>query len=177
MPIQPTPSSNGDLPEPARKNVATVAQLEQQLHGDSTWAERAGSTIAKLFGSLGFVLVHLVVVALWIAFNTGLLPGFTPFDPFPFALLALVIGVEFLILTTFVLINQNTQARRMESWIHLSLQIALLAEQESTKSMEMLRKLCKRLGIESIHDEQDVKELIQSTSVESLAKEIEEARK
>ena len=119
----PDPGANGhpvrarpDLPEPARQNVQTVAQLEQQLHGEHSWSERAGSAVADYFGSLAFVLAHLAFVAAWVALNGGAVSGGAPFDPYPFSLLGLIIGVEFLVLTTFVLINQKRQARRQESW-------------------------------------------------------------
>jgi hypothetical protein len=48
-------------------------------------------------------------------------------------------GVEFIFLTTFVLMNQKHQMGRTEQWAHLDLRLSMLAEQEVTKNMEMLR--------------------------------------
>jgi uncharacterized membrane protein len=156
----------------ARKNVETIAQVEQQLVGRRTRAERVADTVARFFGKLRFIAAHIVFIAAWFAYNLGILPNVEPFDPYPFPFLGLIVGIEFIFLTTFVLMNQNLQSRREEQWAHLNLQLAMLAEHEVTKNMQMLHMICAHLGLEQPTSDREVKELTQATPVATLVEEI-----
>ena len=106
-----------------------------------------------------------------------MLINFEAFDPYPFPLLSLVVGIEFILLTTFVLMNQNLQSRRQEKWGHLTLQISLLTEQEVTKNMQMLHKICGRLGLEDESGaDLESKDMARTTPLAELVQEIEKAR-
>ncbi len=168
--------SSAPLNPTARKNVEAIAQLEQQLHGRRSRAERVSDRVARFFGSLGFVAAHVVAFTAWIASNVHVVPGVPAFDPYPFPFLGFVVGVEFIFLTTFVLINQNVQSRRQEQWGHLTLQVCLLTEQEVTKTMQMLHLVCRHFKLESAAADQESNDLAQATPVTELVAEIEKAR-
>ncbi len=168
---------SNSLPTTAKKNIETIAQVEQVLHGDRSHVERIGIKIAKFFGSLWFIAAHVAFLAVWLVLNGHVLPNAPAFDPFPFPFLSLVVGIEFIFLTTFVLINQNFQSKRQEHWGHLNLQVCMLAEQEVTKNMQMLHLICQQLGIQkSAADHREVQEMVQATPVTTLAEEIQKAR-
>ena len=168
--------SSAPLPTTARKNVEAIAQVEQQLLEWRSRVERAGDRIARFFGSLWFIAAHAALLAGWVALNARLLPGVGAFDPYPFPFLGLVVGVEFIFLTTFVLMNQNLQSRRQEQWGHLTLQLVLLTEQEVTKTLQMLHLLCQERGLEKPGADQESKDLARTTPVTALVEEIEKAR-
>lgn len=168
--------SSAPLPSTARKNIEAIAQMEQQLHGRRSRAEKASDRIARFFGSLGFVAAHVVVFAAWIASNVHVVPGVPAFDPYPFPFLGFLVGIEFIFLTTFVLINQNLQSKRQEQWGHLTLQICLLTEQEVTKTMQMLHLICRHLKLEGAAADHEAIDLAQATQVTELVAEIEKAR-
>jgi len=76
-----------------------------------TEAERAESiqnqiadTITTFAGSMMFVYIHLVWFAIWIIANKVMSKGF---DPFPFGLLTMIVSLEAIFLSTFVMISQN----------------------------------------------------------------------
>jgi uncharacterized membrane protein len=73
--------------------------------------------------------------------------GWRPIDPFPFSFLTLVVSLEAIFLTLFVLISQNNLTRQSERRAHLDLQINLLAEQESTKTVELLERIARQLHL------------------------------
>jgi len=164
----------------AKKNIEAIAQVEQQLHGRRSRVEKFGDGIAAFFGSLWFIGAHAAFLVIWIVVNTGLLPGLLPgltvFDSYPFPFLGLIIGIEFIFLTTFVLMNQNLQSRRQEKWGHLTLQVCLLAEQEVTKNMQMLHQICQHLKLNNPGTDEELQDLTQTTHVTSLVEEIEKAR-
>ena len=67
--------------------------------------------ITRFSGSMSFVAFHVIWFILWIALN---LLGSVKFDPFPFGLLTLVVSLEAIFLSTFVLISQNRQSVRAD---------------------------------------------------------------
>jgi uncharacterized membrane protein len=156
------------LSDTAKKNVETIAYVEQQLLGRRNLADRIGDSIAMFFGRLRFIAAHAVFFAVWFIVNLGLVPAIAPFDPYPFSFLGLIVCIEFIFLTTFVLMNQSLQAGREEQWAHLNLQVAMLAEHEVTKNMQMLHMICKHLSAM----DREVSELAQPTAVTPLAEAI-----
>ena len=160
----------------AKKNIDAIAQVEQQLHGRRSRVERLGDGIATFFGSVWFIAAHTVFLSIWIVLNIGLLPGVTAFDRYPFPFLGLIIGIEFIFLTTFVLMNQNLQSRCQEKWGHLTLQVCLLTEQEVTKNMQLLQQICQHLKLKNVGTDEELQDLTQTTHVTSLVEEIEKAR-
>lgn len=158
----------------AKKNVETIAKVEQQLAGQRTQVDRIGDAIARFFGTLRFVIAHAIFILIWFVLNLGLFPNVQPFDPYPFPFLGLIVGIEFIFLTTFVLMNQSLQSRREAQWAHLNLQLAMLAEHEVTKNMQMLHLICKHLGLEDPTEDNELKELAQTTPVATLVNEIAE---
>ena len=160
----------------ARKNIEAIAQIERELLGRRSRVEKIGDAIARFFGSLWFIAAHIVFFTVWIVGNVVSVFDMEPFDPYPFAFLGLIVGIEFIFLTTFVLMNQNLQSKRQEHWGHTSLQVCLLTEQEVTKNMQMLHRICRRMGLEESTGEKPVHDLVQATSVTELVQEIEKAR-
>ena len=171
-------SPESALTATAKKNVETIAQLEQQLLRQRSRLEHVGERIAGFFGSFYFIVAHAALIATWLLLNVRAIPGVRPFDPYPFALLSTLVGIEFILLTTFVLMNQKHQMRRGEQWVHLQLQLSMLTEQEVTKNMQILNLICQELRLtHPTHSHAlEVQELTQATQVSALVDEIEKVR-
>jgi uncharacterized membrane protein len=105
-----------------------------------------------------------------------MISGERSFDPFPYVFLNLVVAIEAVFLSTFVLISQNREARHADQWAHLDLQISMLAEQENTKVLKMLQAICDRLGLGDAARDKELKDLLEKTRVEELAEHLEKAR-
>ena len=99
-------------------------------------------------------------------------PGLRPFDPYPFLLLSVVVSIEAIFLSTFVLMKQNRMSRRADQRNHLDLQINLLSEREMTTVLQLLHSISARLGIPVSGEH--IKDLITETSVAELAQQISE---
>ncbi len=155
----------------AKRNMAAIAQLEQQLLSRRSEAERVGGAVARFFGSFRFIVIELSFVAAWVALNTGMIAGKSPFDPYPFPLLGLIVGVEFIFLATFVLMNQKHQIRRAEQWSHLHLQISKHTERKVAKSMRMLLLICEELALDRPTGNPKMSELAENTAISALADE------
>lgn len=155
-----------------RQNVETMHRLEETAMARRTGADRVAAAIARFCGSMTFVWLHVAVFAAWIGYNV--LPWFRPFDPYPFTFLTLVVSLEAIFLSTFILISQNYDMRVSERRNQLDLQINLLAEQENTKTLQILERIARKVGAH-IGDDPQVKALEEATRPDSLVDQIEEA--
>ena len=154
------------------QNVATIAALEAATLAERTVTERLADEIARIAGSAWFALLHLGWFAAWFLVNAGVFPLLPAFDPYPFSLLTLTVSLEVIFLTIFVLISQSRMTRQADRRAHLNLQINLLAEQESTRTVELLERIAAHLGVSSPH-ERDEGELARPTSVRDVVATLE----
>ncbi len=112
------------------------------------------------------------VFAIWIAANVRLFP-IEPFDPYPFSLLTILVGLEAIFLTLFVLASQNRLTQEENRRAHLDLQVNLLAEQEMTLVLQMLKEICEHLGLRDTIQSRKFIELVKATDVSQLAENLE----
>ena len=118
----------------------------------ATPLQRIADGIAWFSGSMGFLFINAAWFAIWIAINT--LPlGIPVFDPFPFGLLTMILSIEAIFLSCFVLISQNRQGEKdrvrsdieYEVNIKAELEVAHLHEKVDRIHTEMLERF---VGIE-----------------------------
>lgn len=139
--------------DPAADNIRAILDLERQAAREATFGERAGARISNLIGSMTFVTIHAIAMIAWIAWNQ-LAPEASRFDPYPYGLLTFIVSLEGVLIATFVLIAQNRMSRQTDQRDHLNLQIDLLAEQEMTIMLKMLRRISERLGVGAEDEEE-----------------------
>ncbi|MES2923122.1 MAG: DUF1003 domain-containing protein [Verrucomicrobiota bacterium] len=120
-----------------------------------------------------FLAVNAVGFAVWISLNTVILEK--PWDPFPFSFLTLVVSLEAIFLSIFLLIASNRGARVDQRRSHLDLQINLLAEQENTEIMKLLHLISRKVGVGE-NGEKGFEVLKQTTSPELLIAQIDSLR-
>jgi uncharacterized membrane protein len=160
--------------DPAKQNVRLIARLENAASHHRSTTAVISDVIAGFAGSGTFILIHVGWFGIWVLLNVGLIPGIRPFDPYPFTFLTMIVSLEAIFLSIFVLISQNHMAHLADRRAHLDLQINLLAEQENTLILRMLRQLCEKQGIK--HDQTtDIGDaLFLKTDLEALMKDLEE---
>lgn len=152
------------------KNVETVKRLEEQARKQRTPTDRLAEKIASFCGSMTFVWVHILWFGGWILLNV--VPGIRHVDPFPFTFLTLIVSLEAIFLSTFILISQNLDSRISERRSHLDLQLNLLSEQENTKMIFMLHAIAEKVGADLSQDPQ-LQALSEETQPERLIEQIE----
>jgi uncharacterized membrane protein len=88
---------------PHAARVHHPAFVAQRLRRYNDVQLRIADKITAFAGSMGFVYIHTVIFGAWV--GTGLFGA----DPFPFNFLTLVVSLEAIFLSAFVLIGQNRQ--------------------------------------------------------------------
>lgn len=91
--------------------------------------ERIADWISWFSGSMTFLLLNAGWFALWIGLNT--LPlGFEHFDPYPFGLLTMIVSLEAIFLSCFVLLSQSRQAQKDRVRSDIEYEVNIKAELE-----------------------------------------------
>ena len=86
----------------------------------------------------------------------------------------MIVSLEALFLTLFVLITQNRMSQEADKRAELDLQINLLAEKEATMVLRILHDISAQLGVET-RAIKDLKELLKETRIEEIAKKLDKA--
>jgi uncharacterized membrane protein len=161
----------------ARRNVRTIANLEHAALHHRSLTARVSDVVCQFAGSGSFILVHAAWFTAWMLMNMGKIPGLQPFDPYPFTFLTMIVSLEAIFLSIFVLISQNRMAHQADRRAHLDLQINLLAEEENTTILRMLRALCQKQGIdlETLLEDggDDDSDLLRKTDIQALMRDLE----
>lgn len=128
-----------------RTRVSRNANEEVVEH--STPLEKIADAISWFSGSMPFLGLNALWFGVWIAINT--LPlGLPKFDPYPFGLLTMILSIEAIFLSCFVLISQNRQAQKdrvrsdieYDVNIKAELEVAHLHEKTDRMYTEMLER-------------------------------------
>jgi CRP/FNR family cyclic AMP-dependent transcriptional regulator len=112
------------------RNANDVAEKQQ------TSLTRIADAVPRMVGNLPSTVLHAAFFAGWIAINLGIAGELGRFDPYPFGLLSVIISLEAIFLTLFVLTSQNRQGARdrirsdieFETSINTEVKIARLHE-------------------------------------------------
>ncbi len=147
MPAEPASST----PPPAlgrvlERNIIAVTRQRARARHRRSRSDRVADRITDFSGSMAFVYLHLVWFGVWVIANTGFF-GLHAFDPFPYGLLTMIVSLEAIFLSTFVLISQNRMGEENDHRADLDLQVDLLAEHETTRILQMLQAIQDHLGI------------------------------
>jgi uncharacterized membrane protein len=130
----------------ALAHIDSIVKQEEQAMERRSYSERFADSVGTFAGSLTFVVLHLLLLVAWLLTNSGKISGIRPFDSYPFALLGVIVAVEAVILSSFILMRQNRMMRLGERRDHLNLQVDLLAEKESQPSCRWYARFAGKWG-------------------------------
>ena len=155
-----------------RRGVANRAfrAIKAQRNAQRDWIEVIADALNYMASSTPFLVVHVLWFASWILWNTGQI-GLRPFDPFPFGLLTMVVSLEAIFLSIFVLMAQRRESAIAEMREEISLQVSLRLEEEVTKTLQLVAGLYTRLGHRMAEDE-ELGEMLQPLDVEAIEREL-----
>jgi uncharacterized membrane protein len=137
---------NDSLEKLTQRNVETIARIEAASDKYRTFGEHISDLVAGWIGSWTFILAQTSILFLWMALN--IMAWMQHWDPYPFILLNLALSFQAAFTGPVIMISQNRQSRLIEKRSKLDLQINLLAEQENTEIIRLLRLLCEHSKID-----------------------------
>jgi uncharacterized membrane protein len=145
--------SRAELPPSVNENIETIADFYDRHEQHMSWPQTVIEKISLFLGSPGYV------------------------DAPPFQWLQGIVTLNAFVISTTVLIRQHRMARLAEHHAHLDLQVNLLAEQKSSKIIEMLEEL--RRDLPNVNDKPDrqADEMAKPADPKAVLSAIEEQQK
>jgi len=144
--------------------------IKAEHFADRSPIERVADALTSFASSTPFLLLHVSWFVVWIAWNTGLL-GLRPFDPFPFGLLTMVVSLEAIFLSIFVLMAQNRESAIAELREEITLQVNLRMEEEVTKTLQLVAGLYTRLGYR-LGDDPDLRDMLLPLDADEIERDL-----
>ena len=117
--------------------------INEELAIRSTAVERMADVIAEFSGSIPFLVLNAAWFLFWIVWNTT--PALPAFDPYPFGFLTMVVSLEAIFLSIFVLVSQNRQAAKDRLRADAEYEVNLKAELEVAHLHEKMDFLTEEL--------------------------------
>jgi len=144
--------------------------IKAQHSGSQTAMQVIADWLTRFASSTGFFVFHVFAFASWVLWNTGLSP-FPKFDPFPFGLLTMIVSLEAIFLSIFVLMSQGRESKIGELREELNLQVNLRIEEEVTKALHLVAGLYTRLG-HTLGNDPELREMLQPLDASKIEKEV-----
>jgi uncharacterized membrane protein len=138
-------------PLPGVKPLINPALIEHARKRRESVENRAADRITKFSGSMRFVYLHVIWFTCWIAFGV---------EPYPYGLLTMIVSLEAIFLSTFVMISQNRADEKRE----------VLANQQWTTVQDEDRQNTELLRLSNEMDKQNQELLALSNEILELTK-------
>ena len=155
-----------------RRLVANRAfgAIKAQHAAERTSIQVVADALNDIASSTLFLVLHVVWFGVWMLWNTGYL-GFRAFDPYPFGLLTMIVSLEAIFLTIFVLMSQKRESAIAELREEIALQVGLRLEEEVTKTLQLVAGLYTRMGHKMAEDP-ELHEMLQPLDVAAIEREL-----
>jgi uncharacterized membrane protein len=144
--------------------------LKAQHNAERSFIETIADELNDIASSSPYLVSHVIWFAIWIPWNLGWF-GLRVFDPFPFGLLTMVVSLEAIFLSIFILIAQKRESAIAELREELALQVNLRIEEEMTKTLQLVAGLYTRLG-HRVAEDPELADMMQPLDVAGLERDL-----
>jgi uncharacterized membrane protein len=114
------------------RNPISPALLQHEEDRAESVQSRIADAITAFAGSMAFVYAHVVWFALWVAI---------PLEKYPFGLLTMIVSLEAIFLSTFVMISQNRADARRQLFADQQYTMIQEEKQQNEQLLEQSRRI------------------------------------
>jgi uncharacterized membrane protein len=118
--------------------------VNEEIEEKLTFIQRASDWLAWFSGSMPFLALSMIWFVGWIVINTYDV-GIRHFDPYPFGLLTMIVSLEAIFLSIFVLISQSRQAEKDRVRSNIDYEVNVKAELEVAHLHEKTDRLHEKM--------------------------------
>ena len=148
----------------------TLQAAKTRYSGTRTRMDVVADAMARAGGSTTFLVTHVVWFTVWIVMNTGL-SGFVAFDPYPFGLLTMIVSLEAICLSIFILMAQSRAAATSELRDEVTLEVSMRVEEEVTKALQLITGLYRRLNL-PLSEDPELTRMLQPLDRDEIEREL-----
>lgn len=114
---------------------ASPALLKHAEERANNLQNRIADKITTFSGSMAFVYLHILWFLFWIVFGTVI-----GFDTYPFGLLTMIVSLEAIFLSTFVMISQNRADAKRQVIADHQWQLVQLEDKQNCQLLELTQR-------------------------------------
>jgi uncharacterized membrane protein len=146
------------LPSHVEESLAAIAAMHAAHHEKASALDRAIDRMAAFFARPRFLVYIAGFIALWVTVNlaTGVRGG-AAFDAAPFPLLSVLVSSAALFIAVLILGSQRRAGRLANLREQMTLELALLTDQKTTKLIDLMEEL--RRDLPNVHNRVDLEAL------------------
>lgn len=100
-----------DVMEAIKNNSILSENIQEEIEAELTFGQRLADKVASFGGSWTFIVTFFSFILIWMLTNIWFLAT-TPFDPFPFILLNLILSCLAAIQAPIIMMSQNRQEQK-----------------------------------------------------------------
>lgn len=127
---------------PKKEVMVCVSNISEEIEKRKTWLDHFSDKVVYLFGSGFFLLFHMIFFVGWLVINLETTP-FPAFDS-SWEILTMLVSLEAIFLSIFILINQKRAAEISSLRSELDYLVDLKSEKRSIEILELLKSLNKK---------------------------------
>lgn len=151
IPERTCPACGGQNPADAvfcgnhacHKALGEFRYVAEEIAARRTKLEKVAEQVAWFTAHPHFVTLHVAWFAGWVVLNSGIVATFAVFDGYPYSLLSILLAIEAILITGFLLISQSRQGRYAEQRAELDYEVNVRSYR---KLIELERRLNLLLG-------------------------------
>ena len=147
------PGCGGDNPADAifcgnpscRKALGEFKYVKEELLAEARWYEVVADKISDFIAKPHFLVAHSLWFIVWVAVNTGIIAVAQRFDEYPFGLLGIILSIEAIFITGFLLISNNRQSAHADKRAELDYEVNVRTYRLINKADAVLGEVIARL--------------------------------
>jgi uncharacterized membrane protein len=116
--------------------------VREEVLESATWHELVAERVTLFIGKPYFLAAHAAWFLLWVALNTGMFALVRRFDSYPYSLLGILLSVEAIFITGFLLISQNRQSAFADKRAELDYEVNVRTYRRLNDIEEMQKRFC-----------------------------------
>ena len=128
------------------KALGEFSYVLEELDRDTSRVAKLAQRVAEVSGRPHFVTFHIAWFAVWVLVNSGLVAAVTAFDAYPYGLLGIILSIEGILITLFLLISNNRQSAHAEKRAALDYEVNVRTWRLANHLADRLDDVVARLG-------------------------------
>lgn len=129
------------------KALGEFKYVLEELQAGKNWIERLADKVTAFIAKPNFIIIHMLWFTFWILANQGVFGFLKGFDEYPYSLLGIILAIEAVFITGFLLISQNHQTAYSEKRAELDYEVNIRSYR---KIIELEKKLENLMNNESL---------------------------
>ena len=127
------------------KALGEFRYVIEELAAQRTSVERLADKVTAFTGRPHFVTIHVLWFLAWVILNSGAIVAGVVFDAYPYSLLGIILAIEAILITSFVLISQNHQNAHQDQRAELDYEVNVKAYRKLGEIQAALARVTDRL--------------------------------